>query len=307
MAVPSRIQNISATAANNSPTGGEAIGANLDNYLRGIQAAFRGDLAYKGSDIASAATPDIAAAQGSYHDITGTTTITGFASAEAGIWKMLQFDSAVPLINSASLALSGSSDRTTSPGEVSVVVSEGSGVWREVTNPPTSIPPGTIVDYAGSSAPSGWLLCDGSTVNRSTYAALFSAIGTTFGSGDGSTTFVLPDLRGRATFGKDDMGGSTAGRVTDAVSGIAGTTLGDAGGHQAVGAHTHGVTDPGHTHSLTMATVVNFSGSPLFTYWYPAGSTNTSSATTGISIDSGGDGDSENMPPAMILNKIIKT
>jgi len=58
------------------------------------------------------------------------------------------------------------------------------------------LPAGMVAPYAGSSAPTGWLLCDGSPVSRSTYAALFAAIGTTYGSGDGSTTFNVPDTRG---------------------------------------------------------------------------------------------------------------
>jgi len=57
------------------------------------------------------------------------------------------------------------------------------------------IPPAAVLPYAGASAPEGWLICDGSAVNRTTYAALFAAIGTSHGSGDGSTTFNLPDYR----------------------------------------------------------------------------------------------------------------
>lgn len=64
-----------------------------------------------------------------------------------------------------------------------------------------SLMTGIIFDYAGSSIPSGWLDCDGSAVSRTTYAALFTAIGTTWGVGNGSTTFNLPDLRGRYTVG----------------------------------------------------------------------------------------------------------
>lgn len=62
-------------------------------------------------------------------------------------------------------------------------------------------PPGMLAPYAGSSAPSGWLLCDGSAVSRTTYADLFSAISTTYGSGNGTTTFNVPDLRGRNPYG----------------------------------------------------------------------------------------------------------
>ena len=63
------------------------------------------------------------------------------------------------------------------------------------------VPPGMLAPYAGKTAPEGWLLCDGSAVSRTTYAALFAVIGTTYGVGNGSTTFTLPDLRGRVAAG----------------------------------------------------------------------------------------------------------
>lgn len=63
------------------------------------------------------------------------------------------------------------------------------------------VPPGMIAPYAGKTAPEGWLLCDGSAVSRTTYANLYAAIGTTYGAGNGSTTFTLPDLRGRVPAG----------------------------------------------------------------------------------------------------------
>jgi len=64
------------------------------------------------------------------------------------------------------------------------------------------VKPGTVFDFAGATLPDGYLLCDGSAVSRDTYADLFAAIGITHGSGDGSTTFNLPDARGRVTVGK---------------------------------------------------------------------------------------------------------
>ena len=62
-------------------------------------------------------------------------------------------------------------------------------------------PPGAVMPYAGTSLPSGWLWCGGNLVSRTQYAALFKAIGTTYGAGDGKTTFALPDLRGRVAAG----------------------------------------------------------------------------------------------------------
>lgn len=73
-------------------------------------------------------------------------------------------------------------------------------VWENVSGRPdlsALIPPGTIIHYAGRTAPSGWLICNGANVSRTDYAALFAAIGTIYGAGNGSTTFGLPNLNGR--------------------------------------------------------------------------------------------------------------
>ena len=95
------------------------------------------------------------------------------------------------------------------------------------------IPIGVILPFAASSAPIGYLLCYGQAVSRTTYAALFAIIGTAYGVGDGSTTFNVPDLRGRAIAGSDVMGGVGAGRLT-AASGMSGTGVGGVGGVQTV-------------------------------------------------------------------------
>jgi microcystin-dependent protein len=66
---------------------------------------------------------------------------------------------------------------------------------------PSGVPTGVVMPYAGSSAPTDWLLCDGSAISRTTYSSLFALLGTTFGAGDGSTTFNIPDMRGRSPVG----------------------------------------------------------------------------------------------------------
>lgn len=132
-----------------------------------------------------------------------------------------------------------------------------------VASNPVMCPVGMLAPFAGASAPDGWLLCAGQAVSRSTYAALFAVVSTTYGSGDGSTTFNLPDLRGRTAVGKDDMGGSAANRVTAGISGIAGITLGAVGGNENVHQHSHANTatftgsavnttnESSHTHANT--------------------------------------------------------
>jgi microcystin-dependent protein len=98
---------------------------------------------------------------------------------------------------------------------------------------PYNIPLGGGLDYWGTTAPnSNFAFPFGQAISRSTYSALFALMGTTYGTGDGSTTFNLPDKRGRISVSLDNMGGSTAGRVTSGGSGIAGTAVGSAGGFE---------------------------------------------------------------------------
>lgn len=156
--------------------------------------------------------------------------------------------------------------------------------------------PGTIQDFAGAAAPAGWLLCFGQAVSRTTYAALFAAIGTAFGVGDGSTTFNLPDLRGRTTFGKDDMGGTAANRLT-AAAGITGTTLGAVGGGQTVTLTTNEMPSHSHTVQAIEATSASAGGTTRL---------GTNPAGNLPSNNTGGGGAHINIPPAQVVNKIIK-
>jgi hypothetical protein len=132
--VPTRITDISTTAASNSPSGSESVGTSLDDYLRAVQTVYRLDLASKGADIASASTTDLGAVGGSYHDITGTTTITSFGTVAAGIAKVIKFEGALTLThNATSLILPGGANITTADGDAATVISEGSGNWRCVS------------------------------------------------------------------------------------------------------------------------------------------------------------------------------
>lgn len=193
------------------------------------------------------------------------------------------------------------------------------------------IPVGAVIPFAGVSAPSKWLFCYGQNVSRSTYAALFAAISTTHGAGDGSTTFTLPDLRGRTVAGQDDMGGASANRLTGQSGGLNGDTLGATGG-----AETHTLATAqlaSHTHVVDMGGARNTGsgGSHSHTFSYierrkdgdgqevsdltGSGSTKTTS-TVGShthtfdipAFNSGSAGSSSahnNVQPTMILNYMI--
>jgi hypothetical protein len=121
----------STTAASNNPAGSTNIGAGLDDNLRELQKVVRQDLAHKGADIASATTTDLGAVVGLMHDITGTTTITGFGTVSAGIWKLVKFEGALTLThNATSLILPNAANITTADGDTALAMSEGSGNWR---------------------------------------------------------------------------------------------------------------------------------------------------------------------------------
>ena len=157
-----------------------------------------------------------------------------------------------------------------------------------------SVITGVIQMWPTASAPTGYLLCAGSAVSRTTYAALFAIIGTTFGVGDGTTTFNLPNYTNRMPYG---------------------TTVGATGGSAdaVVVSHTHTatVTDPTHSHSLSGNAYVNSGGNTVAGNIFAFGNTinTTDAASTGISVansTTGVSGTNANLPPYLGINFIIK-
>lgn len=158
---------------------------------------------------------------------------------------------------------------------------------------------GDIKQSVHSSAHNGWLKCDGTAVSRTTYAELFAIISTNFGSGDGTTTFNLPDARGRV-LGTTGAGSGLTSRSLGASVGAETHTL--TVGEMPV--HSHGVTDPGHTHSYTNNTNdQTVSALPGETAADQADLTATTvSSTTGITINNAGGGDAHNnMQPTLFI------
>lgn len=152
---------------------------------------------------------------------------------------------------------------------------------------------GEYMWYGGTGTPDGgWLLCDGSAISRTVYSALFNAVGTTYGVGDGATTFNLPDGRGRALFAPDNMGSGAAGTLPSAA-------LADTGGTYQ---HTL-VTDeiPAHSHAtVQLDTLSNLDATA------PTAAVGTTSSNTGSSNSTGGGQPHTNMPPYLIAQLFIK-
>lgn len=195
-----------------------------------------------GSAIASASSIDLSTATGNLIHITGNTTITGAVmTAGKDVWAI--FDGTPQLTyHATNLKLnSGGVSVTAAAGDIALFTYDGTTVRVALfrangkaiveTAPPASAPVGSALIYFGSSAPANYLICPTTQTNvsRSTYAALFAAIGTTWGSGDGSTTFGLPWFAADYAMvqANSNVGSATVGQVISHThSGTVGTTAG---------------------------------------------------------------------------------
>ena len=172
------------------------------------------------------------------------------------------------------------------------------------------IPAGVVIPFAGASAPSGWLLCNGSAVSRTTYAALFAAIASAWGYGDNSTTFNLPDLRGRFLRGRNANGSVVNESVADAAARTAcstgGNTAENVGSVQEHKFLNHNHSSPVHNHAV--AEREGGGGNQVLSASVAVnGFSNTyNSSYTGVTIDQSTTGGTESRPVNAYVNYIIK-
>ena len=162
--------------------------------------------------------------------------------------------------------------------------------------PPVATPSGAIMSYAGNVAPSGWLICDGSSVATATYPDLFAVIGYDFGGG--GANFNLPDLSQRVpvgvggSFARTNTGGSTTHTLTISQ----------------MPSHNHGVIDPGHNHNYGVLGVGQVGGGVVIPTNSFTFTQITTTKTTNISIANAGGGSAFNiLQPYLVLYYIIKT
>jgi microcystin-dependent protein len=150
----------------------------------------------------------------------------------------------------------------------------------------SATPAGTITGWGGTTAPPNWLLCDGSAVSRATYASLFAAIGIAFGAGDGSTTFNLPNLKGRVPVGRD---------ATQTEFDV----LGETGGEKS---HLLTIAEmPAHSHTTRIRTAITWAGLSAGAQIYGLDSAGNDATST-----TGGGTAHNNLQPYQVVNYIIK-
>lgn len=246
-------------------------------------------------------------------------------SAAKGVWQSREESAAVAITSpiKPSTANPGDIWVNTSSGIAFVYYDDGNTAqWMELLSSAVPsvneiMPYGTIVQTARLEAPLGWLLCQGQAISRTTYSGLFSAIGTAYGSGDGSTTFNIPNLQNRVPVGKG----------ADAEF----NTLGETGGNKThvltideMPSHTHTQNAHNHTQDPHQHNIQYYSPSPVPTGvsdngWvhpvrnspYASGgvitnTTATNQSTVATNQNTGGGLAHNNLQPYIVLNYMIK-
>ncbi len=223
--------------------------------------------------------------------------------------------------NGSTIVLAGSIDLQAAAADVDVTLQPALTI-----TPPAGAPVAAVVSTAAAAAPAGWLLCDGAAVSRADYSALFAAIGTDWGAGDGATTFNVPDLRGRVVVGvgaavgltargRGERGGAETHTLTEAElaahNHTASTSAAGSHRHPAAGSHSHGYQRPRWVSGGALdAIYAGYGGltpastSAAGSHQHPAAGSHRHAVAVN---DSGGGGAHNNMQPWVGLHCIIKT
>ena len=243
--------------------------------------------------------------------LTGSTGATGLTGATGPTGATGSTGATGPTGPIGATGPTGTTGATGPTGPTGLTGSTGAAGPTGATGPtgPAGVQPptGSITAWAApTGAPTDWLACDGTAISRTTYSALFVVIGTTWGVGNGTTTFNLPDLQGRVLAGVE----ATATRLTTANpddSNITSTVVGSTGGNQYPQLHTH--TQNAHSHNENSAInsyICNsyVAGSNAFLQLGMTGQATTSVTATNQNALTGGSG---NVQPTAIIRYIIKT
>jgi microcystin-dependent protein len=264
-------------------------------------------------------------------------------SASKGVWQSVEESAAVTITSPIAPTTGTPGDLwfNSSTGILFTYYSDGtSAQWVEVLssavpNATEIMPAGTVTQTARITAPTGWLLCEGQAVSRTTFARLFDAIGTTYGNGDGSTTFTLPNLKGRVPVGRDtsqtefDVLGESGGDKTVAINAAQMPIHSHSGSTSSSGSHAHtGTTGFGNAafHRLVYRAgsgrannhVTGYDGSqgfgdatdtnyPMQAHTHSFTTSTDGSHTHSFTTDNAGSGQAhQNLQPYIVLNYMIK-
>lgn len=207
-------------------------------------------------------------------------------------------------------------------GEAELLYADNNGHTTQLTSnggTPQTVPAGSVSYYAGPTTPAGYLLANGQAVSRTSFSNLFANIGTTYGNGDGTTTFNLPDCRARYVAGGDAS--DATGRLTGLTGGVNASTLGNVGGSQQFTLLASNIPqipvtihDPGHTHGVSGGVNAFGSGTSGFTTFADSAQLQAITiqpAFTGITANANegnaATGVTSGLPPTIVFNCIIKT